>query len=45
MFDRALNRLRRQERPDPEVHLESCALCGADFVNPATRLLSLLYGE
>ena len=34
MFARALNRLRRQERPDPEVHLEHCALCGADYVNP-----------
>jgi hypothetical protein len=34
MFDRALNRLRRTERLDPEVHLESCAMCGADFVNP-----------
>jgi hypothetical protein len=34
MFSRALNRLRRAERPDPEVHLESCAMCGADFVNP-----------
>jgi hypothetical protein len=34
MFSRALNRLRRQERPDPKVHLESCALCGDDFVNP-----------
>jgi flavoprotein len=34
MFARALNRLRRQERPDREVHLETCAMCGADFVNP-----------
>jgi hypothetical protein len=30
MFDR----LRRQRRPDPDVHLETCALCRADFVNP-----------
>jgi hypothetical protein len=34
MFARAFNRLRRQERPDPEVHLETCALCGDDYVNP-----------
>jgi flavoprotein len=35
LFARALNRLRRQEQqPDPAVHLETCALCGADFVNP-----------
>ena len=34
MLGRAFNRLLRQERPDPEVHLEACAMCGADFVNP-----------
>jgi hypothetical protein len=35
MFDRALNRLRSTpERLDPEVHLEHCAMCGTDFVNP-----------
>jgi hypothetical protein len=35
MFARALNRLRgRPPRPDPELHLEHCALCHADFVNP-----------
>ena len=34
MFARALNRLRKQERLDPEVHLEHCALCGDDYVNP-----------
>jgi hypothetical protein len=34
MFARALNRLRRQQRPDPEVQLETCALCGDDYVNP-----------
>jgi flavoprotein len=34
MFSRALNRLRSKDRPDPEVHLEHCAMCGADFVNP-----------
>jgi hypothetical protein len=33
MFSRAFNRLRKQERPDPE-HLETCAMCGDDFVNP-----------
>jgi len=34
MFARALKRLRKQERLDPAVHLESCVLCGTDFVNP-----------
>jgi hypothetical protein len=35
MFNRALNRLRSTpERLDPEVHLENCAMCGRDFVNP-----------
>jgi hypothetical protein len=35
MFSRALNRLRiAQDRPDPDVHLETCAMCGTDFVNP-----------
>ena len=34
MFDRAFNRLRKQERPDFEVQLETCAMCGGDFVNP-----------
>jgi flavoprotein len=35
MFDRALNRLRgKAAQPDPELHLESCAMCKADFVNP-----------
>ncbi len=35
MFSRAYNRLRgAQDRPDPEIHLETCALCGTDFVNP-----------
>jgi hypothetical protein len=35
MFSRALSKLRiTQDRPDPDVHLENCALCGADFVNP-----------
>ena len=35
MFDGALNRLRgKGSQPDPELHLESCAMCKADFVNP-----------
>jgi flavoprotein len=35
MFSRAFNRLWvSQDRPDPDVHLETCALCGTDFVNP-----------
>jgi hypothetical protein len=35
MFSRAFNKLRiTQDRPDPDVHLETCAMCGADFVNP-----------
>lgn len=35
MFHRALNRLRSApDRVDPHVHLETCAMCGADFVNP-----------
>ena len=34
MFSRAFTRLRTQDRLDPEVHLETCALCGADYVNP-----------
>jgi hypothetical protein len=35
MFSRAFTRLwTSQDRPDPEVHLETCALCRADFVNP-----------
>jgi hypothetical protein len=34
MLGRALNRLRRTERPDPDVHLETCGLCLRDFVNP-----------
>ena len=34
MFDRARSRLRKQERLDPEIHLESCAMCGRDYVNP-----------
>jgi flavoprotein len=35
MFDGALNRLRgKGSQPDPELHLESCVMCKADFVNP-----------
>ena len=35
MFSRAFNKLRiTQDRPDPDVHLETCAMCGTDFVNP-----------
>jgi hypothetical protein len=34
MLSRALNKLRKQDRPDPEVHLETCAMCGGDWVNP-----------
>jgi flavoprotein len=35
MFDRALNRLRgKAPQPDPELHLEACPMCRADFVNP-----------
>ena len=34
MFARAFSRLRRQERLDPEVHLEFCPMCGGDYVNP-----------
>jgi hypothetical protein len=35
MFSRAFSKLRiAQDRPDPDVHLENCALCGEDFVNP-----------
>jgi hypothetical protein len=35
MFDRALNRLRgKAAQPDLDLHLESCAMCKADFVNP-----------
>ena len=34
MFARAFSRLRKQERLDPEVHLEACAMCGGDYVNP-----------
>jgi hypothetical protein len=35
MFEGALNRLRgKGSQPDPELHLESCVMCKADFVNP-----------
>lgn len=35
MLARALNRFRtRREIPDRDVHLETCAMCSADFVNP-----------
>jgi hypothetical protein len=34
MFGRALNRLRRTDLPDLEIHLETCGLCGDDYVNP-----------
>jgi hypothetical protein len=35
MFTRALNRIRtRREITDLDVHLETCAMCGADYVNP-----------
>ena len=34
MLGRALNRLRRPERPDLAVHLETCGMCLRDFVNP-----------
>jgi len=34
MFGRTRNRLRRSDLPDLEVHLETCGMCGADFVNP-----------
>jgi flavoprotein len=35
MFDRARNRLRSKgAQPDPELHLEACPMCRADFVNP-----------
>ncbi len=34
MLGRALNRLRRTDRPDLAVHLETCAMCLRDFVNP-----------
>jgi hypothetical protein len=35
MLTRAFNRfLAREETPDLEVHLETCAMCSADFVNP-----------
>jgi hypothetical protein len=35
MFSRALNRLRvSQARPESDLHLETCAMCGHDFVNP-----------
>lgn len=35
MLPRALNRLwSRQEIPDLDVQLETCAMCAADFVNP-----------
>jgi flavoprotein len=34
MFDRAINRLRgKRIQHDPE-HLEKCAMCAGDFVNP-----------
>ena len=34
MFDRAFNRLRsKRTQHDPE-HLEQCAICAGDFVNP-----------
>jgi flavoprotein len=35
MLPRAINRLwTRQTTPDLDVHLETCAMCSADFVNP-----------
>jgi hypothetical protein len=35
MFDRPRNRLRgKAAQPDADLHLESCAMCKADFVNP-----------
>ncbi len=34
MLGRALNRLLRTDRPDLEVHLETCGMCMSDFVNP-----------
>jgi hypothetical protein len=35
MFARAINRFRiRSELPDLNVQLETCAMCGGDFVNP-----------
>ena len=35
MLPRALNRLwTRNEAPDLDVQLETCAMCSADFVNP-----------
>jgi hypothetical protein len=34
MFGRALNRFRNADLPNLEVHLETCGICGDDFVNP-----------
>jgi hypothetical protein len=34
LFGRALNRLRNGDLPDLEIHLETCGICGDDFVNP-----------
>jgi hypothetical protein len=35
MFARAINRLRaNREMPDLDLHLETCGICGGDFVNP-----------
>ena len=34
MFANGFNRLRKRDRPDPDLHLERCAMCHADFVNP-----------
>jgi flavoprotein len=35
MLERAINRLwTRRDAPDLDVHLETCAMCSADFVNP-----------
>ena len=34
MFGRARNRLRNGDLPDLEIHLETCGICGDDFVNP-----------
>jgi hypothetical protein len=35
MLARAINRLwNRREVPDLDVHLETCAMCSGDFVNP-----------
>jgi hypothetical protein len=34
MFGRALNRLRRTDLPDLGIHLETCGMCGDDYVNP-----------